>query len=294
MEWSCVRSNLRALLAALPLHCVIHLLAVSHVLSASQAYVCFVACNVYSNALCVHALSDNYSRLAHSLTTVATAAAQANASRSQFLRYIFHEIRNPLNSLSLGLLSVIGGSEATRGSAGVADDVDEALLIMKDSVNYISDVLNDVLSMHKIEEGVLELVMQSFDMRTAVDAVRRAVKLHAESSLVAIDFSCTDEVPASVIGDRQRFQHAFINILTHFINLAPERSSLRVVCACDAPAAESSTSMTLSQSSLARRTRARLRFTVSATDAQVMMMMMMMIIMMMMVVVNDDDNDEDL
>jgi signal transduction histidine kinase len=193
------------------------------------------------------------------------------------LRYIFHEIRNPLNSLSLGLLSVIGGSESTRGSAGVANDVDEALLIMKDSVNYISDVLNDVLSMHKIEEGVLELVMQSFDMRTAVDAVRRAVKLHAESSLVAIDFSCTDEVPTSVIGDRQRFQHAFINILTHFINLAPERSSLRVACTCDSPE-EGSKSITLSQSSLARRTRARLRFTVCATGAQVG---------------DDDDHDND-
>jgi len=85
-----------------------------------------------------------------------TASYESNSSRSQFLRYLFYEIRNPLNSLSLGLMSL-------RNAFGDRDDATkEAVLILKDSVNYISDVLNDVLSMHQIEEGAMELLIQEF------------------------------------------------------------------------------------------------------------------------------------
>jgi len=75
----------------------------------------------------------------------------------------------------------------------------------------------------------MELVMQSFDLMKAMETVHRAVKLHAESSLVIVSFRHTNELPAAVLGDRQRFQHAFINILTHFINLTPEQSSITII-----------------------------------------------------------------
>ena len=72
--------------------------------------------------------------------------ASANETRRTFLKYLFHEIRNPLNSLSIGI-EVLGTSTLLSESEA------ESLLMMKEASNMIANTLNDVLSLQKIEEG---------------------------------------------------------------------------------------------------------------------------------------------
>ena len=71
---------------------------------------------------------------------------RANEARRSFLKYIFHELRSPLNSLAIGIEIL--------GSGTLRDQQDlESLAMMRDASSFMSDTLNDVLSMQKIEEG---------------------------------------------------------------------------------------------------------------------------------------------
>eukprot|EP01035_Chromulina_nebulosa_P069362 gene69362-biopygen28413 len=74
---------------------------------------------------------------------------QANESRTAFLKHLFHEVRTPLNSLSMGLELL-----STRKN----DDADRELLTMMTGAStFMANTLNDFLSMQQIEEGKMEL-----------------------------------------------------------------------------------------------------------------------------------------
>ena len=79
---------------------------------------------------------------------------RANEARNTFLRYVFHEMRVPLNTVSMGLAIV------SDDAALLTESSNDALQMMTSSVNFMSDCLNDVLSMSLFEDGSLELVMQ--------------------------------------------------------------------------------------------------------------------------------------
>ena len=72
-----------------------------------------------------------------------------NDSRRFFLKYIFHEVRNPLNSFAIGL-------EILRKS-NLPQEIQETLTMMTSSKEYMADTLNNVLSIQKIEEGKMDL-----------------------------------------------------------------------------------------------------------------------------------------
>jgi hypothetical protein len=85
-------------------------------------------------------------------------------SRSMFFRYIFHEIRVPLNSISLGLQLLQENKVLNKQDM-------EILMMMKESVNFMGQTLNDVLSLQKIEEGMLQLEYKPFPPKEIVDSV---------------------------------------------------------------------------------------------------------------------------
>ena len=71
-----------------------------------------------------------------------------NEARRNFLKYIFHELRSPLNSLTIGI-------EILETSDSLRDGDVESIGLMKDASVFMSDTLDNVLSIQKIEEGDL-------------------------------------------------------------------------------------------------------------------------------------------
>ena len=71
-----------------------------------------------------------------------------NEARRNFLKYIFHELRSPLNSLAIGIEILEKSEDLKEGDL-------ESLGLMKDASTFMGDTLNNVLSIQKIEEGAL-------------------------------------------------------------------------------------------------------------------------------------------
>lgn len=79
-----------------------------------------------------------------------------DTARLMFLRYAFHEVRVPLNSISLGI-----GLLATEKDVNSKDFID-TLAMMRESVYFMTETLNDVLSLQKIEQGMFEIECKAF------------------------------------------------------------------------------------------------------------------------------------
>lgn len=80
---------------------------------------------------------------------------KAEEARLMFLRYVFHEVRVPLNSISLGLQLLEGSTELNSQDS-------EMISMMKEATVFMSETLNDVLSLQKMEQGMLELEIKPF------------------------------------------------------------------------------------------------------------------------------------
>ena len=73
-------------------------------------------------------------------------ARRLNEARRDFLKYIFHELRSPLNSVSIGI-------DLLLSSGGLQSGEVESVRLMKDACVFMTDILNNILTIQKIEEG---------------------------------------------------------------------------------------------------------------------------------------------
>eukprot|EP01042_Synura_sphagnicola_P004941 gene4941-6296_t len=145
-----------------------------------------------------------------------------NAAKRSFLRYIMHEVRVPLNSITMG----IGLLEESHHLSG---EDRESLLMMKGATSFMQETLNDILCMQKIEEGKLELIYAPFRPADAVQVVRSVLQGSLAQKRIQLYTLVYDDVPEFVIGDRFRIEHVLANLLSNAIKFSPSNGRIFVV-----------------------------------------------------------------
>ena len=88
-------------------------------------------------------------------------------TKSMFIRYISHEIRNPLNSVQLGLESLEKELVKCRDNVARLD----ILRDVKTSLQASITTLNDMLTSDKIRSGLLVLERKNVDVMNLVSTV---------------------------------------------------------------------------------------------------------------------------
>lgn len=137
-------------------------------------------------------------------------------SERKFMRYVFHEVRVPLNVMSLAV-------ETAKQSEGAHEftlckESFEALTI---SMEQMSTVLNDVLMLEKVESGMVELECTEFDVSQPMREVARlySAQCDAKGINMSTDNACDSAV--IVMGDVTRINQILSNFVTNSIKFTP-------------------------------------------------------------------------
>jgi signal transduction histidine kinase len=147
---------------------------------------------------------------------------KASESRSMFLRYVFHEVRVPLNSISLGL------DFLKESHHGFQHEEVELLEMMKDASKFMEATLNDVLSLQKIDEGKLTLEMKPFAPSDLIKAVLQHLRAQYEIKEITVEAEIAANVPNYVIGDIFRLEHVLGNLLSNAIKFSDHQSKIEI------------------------------------------------------------------
>jgi PAS domain S-box-containing protein len=150
--------------------------------------------------------------LYHDVTALLQArrdAESANSAKSDFLANMSHELRTPLNA-------IIGYSEMLEEDA-VDRQADEAvadLRRVRAAGHHLLALINDVLDLSKIEAGKMELHLETFDLRAAIDAVASTVSPLMEKNGNTLALALEDGL-GSMRADVTRVRQVLFNLLSN-------------------------------------------------------------------------------
>ncbi len=145
-------------------------------------------------------------------------AESANVAKSTFLANISHELRTPLNA-------ILGFSQILSHDKDLTREQQQHIEIINRSGKNLLELINDVLSMSKIEAGKTVLVEKSFDLYLLLDSIQQMLQLRAKTKRLEFKFELIGNIPQYIYTDEGKLRQVLINLLTNAIKFT-ERGSI--------------------------------------------------------------------
>jgi PAS domain S-box-containing protein len=154
------------------------------------------------------------------LRTTLQKEMELNELKSRFVAMASHEFRTPLSAVlsSTYLLSKYTGAEEQ-------PQRDKHIQRIVSSVTSLTDILNDFLSVGKIEEGNIVVRMQDYNIRQQIGDLIQEVQ-HMLKKGQTIVYTDTGAEHAAL--DPSMVKHIVLNLLSNAIKFSPEGSEVVV------------------------------------------------------------------
>ncbi len=130
----------------------------------------------------------------------------ANQAKSMFLASMSHELRTPLNA-------ILGFSRLMARDPAVTTQQEEMLDVIDRSGEHLLSMVDDVLSLSRIEAGRVELKEEAFDVEQLLQDIGWMFKSRAEGKGLQFNLELEAELPPHLRGDAGKLRQVLINLL---------------------------------------------------------------------------------
>jgi signal transduction histidine kinase len=151
-----------------------------------------------------------------------TARRQADERRLDFYSMIAHDLRSPLNAMSLRTDLMLNGRHGALPTALVTD-----IHKIKGGIQSLVVMINDFLEMARFEGTPIKLEREPVDVAGLMDVIMEGFRPLVERA--NLDWQRHPEEPAvdcRVLGDRKRLNQVFTNLLGNAIKFTPPQGKI--------------------------------------------------------------------
>jgi signal transduction histidine kinase/DNA-binding response OmpR family regulator/ligand-binding sensor domain-containing protein len=170
-----------------------------------------------------HAISAiSKARILRELQVKNREAEEANQAKSRFLANMSHELRTPMNA-------IIGFSEILIDRLETQIDAKSITFIRSilSSGKHLLEIINDILDLSKVEAGKMELLPETFPVRSAIESVCQVMR--GMSTRKAITFAVEIEPGVTAIEtDQAKFKQILYNLLSNGVKFSPSDSIVTI------------------------------------------------------------------
>lgn len=140
-------------------------------------------------------------------------ADAASRAKTDFLGRMSHDMRTPMNGI-LGLSYLMEDSAQT-------PELKQELIQLRESGQYLLQLINDVLDVNKVESGHIELHPRVCDEEVLFSSVIALVKPQMEEKQIDFHFEMRNIEWTYMLLDEQRVKQIFVNLLSNAVKFTP-------------------------------------------------------------------------
>lgn len=149
-----------------------------------------------------------------------------NEEKNRFVGMAAHDLRNPLNNISVT-------AQLLEARAARSGESDSAVFLqqIRESADFMSDLILDMLDVSKIESGQMELLRELVDPAELVEQTLRILRHSAEEKGITLSPTLEAGTPLSV--DRRKMLQVINNLVSNAIKYSPEDSEIYLELVAD-------------------------------------------------------------
>ena len=142
--------------------------------------------------------------------------------RKEFVANVSHELRTPLTNVrSYAETLRDGGGEIPQ------DTANSFLDIIITETDRMTHIVQDLLTLSRLDAGNAELVLSRFPFGEAIESVTRANALAAKQRLHTLVYTPPESLPL-IVGDRSRLEQVMMNIISNAIKYTPNGGHITI------------------------------------------------------------------
>lgn len=146
---------------------------------------------------------------------------ELNELKSRFVSMASHEFRTPLATV-LSSLSLV----AKYGEQGDKEKQNKHMARIKQSITNLTDILNDMLSISKLEEGGITVTRENFDIKSFIISLISEMRGICKPGQ-SLDYKHTgDDVNVNL--DKKIVRHILFNLVSNAIKFSPENKPIEI------------------------------------------------------------------
>ncbi len=154
------------------------------------------------------------------LTIALDKEKELNEMKSRFVSMASHEFRTPLATI-LSSLSLV----SKYGELDEKEKQQRHIVRIKESISHLTDLLNDVLSISKLEEGKTTITLEAFDITAYTVEIIHELQLLAQRGQQIIYKHTGSQ---NVFLDKKGLRIILFNLISNAIKFSPEKSNIEV------------------------------------------------------------------
>lgn len=148
--------------------------------------------------------------------------------RKEFVANVSHELRTPLTNVRSYAETIRdAGDELPR------DMENNFLDIVISETDRMTHIVQDLLTLSRLDSGRSEMNMARFPFASAIDAVLRSIELEARRHKHELMHDYSDALP-QITGDRGRLEQVMMNVLGNAVKYTPTGGHIHVTAGTEA------------------------------------------------------------
>jgi len=167
------------------------------------------------------ALEEQALQLAESLEK----EREYNALQHEFVSMVSHEFRTPL-----AIIDSTAQRIDRRKDSMTPDDLGQRVGKVRNAVKRLTVLIDDTLSMSRLEAGCIEIRPQPTDLRSLLREVCEQQQQMTRRHHVDVDIS---DLPESFLVDPEFMRQVFVNLLSNAVKYSPDAELVEVTGRCE-------------------------------------------------------------